>query len=348
MKKKKLDNQVMATFARQLALILDSDLPISSGLEIIQSKIKSDRLKTIILSVQEDLKDGYSLSESLLKYSDDFTPFVVHMIELGEKSGSLINVLNQMADTLDKDIEIKAKVRAALSYPIILSLMMLSVIILLVVKVLPAFSEILSSLGGEMPVFTDWMLNSSKFIGNNIVVISGVVLVIISAYFLYKNTAKGAYTIDKMKFYMPIQKDIVAALMGTKFARNLSVLLKSGFSFSIAMGMLKPIMDNQYMSTLIDEAVVKLKDGEPLADVVEKFNIFPGVMIRLLSVAQQTGHMEKMLDKVAIEMEKETDLKLENIATVIEPLLIIILSVLIGIILVSVILPIINILNSIG
>ncbi|MBI9015533.1 MAG: type II secretion system F family protein [Clostridiales bacterium] len=348
MKNKKLDNQVMATFTRQLGLVLDSDLPISSGLEIIQSKTKSDRLRTIIISVQGELKNGYSLSESLLKYSDDFTPFVVHMIELGEKSGSLTNVLNQIADTLEKEIEIKSKVKAALSYPIILSLMMLSVIVLLVVKVLPSFSDILSSLGGEMPMFTDWMLNSSKFIGNNIVVILGAILAIVIVYFLYKSTKKGSYAIDKMKFYMPIQKDIVSALVGTKFARNLSVLLKSGFSFSIAMEMLKPIIDNQYMSSLIDEAVIKLKDGEPLSDVVEKFNIFPGVMIRLLSVAQQTGHMDKMLDKVAVEMEKEADLKLENVATVIEPLLIIILSVLIGIILVSVILPIINILNSIG
>jgi len=348
MKKNKLDNQILATFTRQLGLVLDSDLPIHSGLEIIQSKTKSERLGKIVKEVQVNMKEGYSLSESLLKYTDDFTPFVVNMIELGEKSGSLTNILNQIADTLEKEIEIKAKVKAALTYPIILSLMMLGVIMLLVVKVLPAFDDILSSLGGEMPLFTKWMLNSSTFIGNNIFVIVATIAVVVVGYTLYKNTSKGRFTTDKMKFYMPIQKGIASAIMGTRFARNLSVLLKSGFSFSIAMEMLKPIMSNEYMALLLDDAIVQLKDGAPIDEVVEKFNIFPGIMIRLFSVAQKTGHMDQMLDKVAIEMEKEADMKLDSVATVLEPLLIIVLSILIGIILVSVILPIINILNSIG
>jgi len=171
-----------------------------------------------------------------------------------------------------------------------------------------------------------------------------VIVVLFIGYFAYRNTEKGAYRIDKMRFSIPIQKDIIAALMGAKFSRNLSILLKSGFSFSIALEMLKPIMNNLYMSTLIDDAIDRLKEGESLSDVIENFNLFPGVMIRLFSVAQQTGHMDKMLDKVADEMEKEADMKLESIATVLEPLLIILLSILVGVILVSVILPIINIL----
>lgn len=346
--KKQLDKQIIATFVRQLGLVLDSDLPMSSGLEVIRSKTTHPILMSIVATVQEDIKEGFGLSESLSKFENELTPFVVSMIELGEKSGSMTGVMNQIADALEKEIEIREKVRAALAYPIILSLLMLGVIVLLVVKVLPTFNEILLSLGGEMPAFTKAMMSVSSFLGNNIFYILGVIVALVVIYFAYRNTEKGAYSIDKMKFSVPIQKDIIAALMGAKFSRNLSILLKSGFSFSIALEMLKPIMNNLYMSTLIDDAVERLKEGESLSDVIENFNLFPGVMIRLFSVAQQTGHMDKMLDKVADEMEKEADMKLESIATVLEPLLIILLSILVGVILVSVILPIINILNAIG
>lgn len=348
MKERRLDNQTIATFARQLSLILDSDLPVRSGLEVIQSKTKEIELIKMIDDIQDQLKEGYSLSESIKKYEDLLTPFVTNMIKLGEKSGSLVDVLNQVADTLEKEIEMKAKVRAALTYPIVLSILMLGVIILLVVKVFPTFTEILESLGGKMPAFTEIMMAVSGFLSSNILIILALVIILIVIYFTYRRTDKGAYQLDKMKFSMPIQKDIASAVIGTKFARNLAILIKSGFSFSIAMTMLKPIMNNRYMEELLETAEQKLKEGESLAKVIQDFNIFPGVMIRLFSVAEQTGHMDKMLEKVAVEMENEADLKLQNVSTVIEPMLIIILSLLIGVILVSVILPIINILNSIG
>lgn len=346
--KKQLDNQLIATFIRQLGLVLDSDLPLNAGLEVIKGKTSHIKLLAVIQTIQDDNKNGYSLSESVKKYEAELTTFVVNMIELGEKSGSLSGIMNQIADAIEKEIEIKEKVKSALAYPIILSLLMLGVIILLVVKVLPTMNEILFSLGGEMPAFTQGMMAVSNFIGGNILYILVAVILLAVFYTTYRNTAKGAYNLDKWQFSMPIQKNIVSALMGAKFSRNLSILLKSGFSFSVALEMLKPIMNNLYMSTLVDDAVTRLKEGESLADVIENFNIFPGVMIRLFSVAQQTGHMDKMLDKVAEEMDKEADMRLDSIATVLEPLLIIILSLLVGVILVSVILPILNILNAIG
>lgn len=348
MKNNKLDKQVVATFTRQLGLILDSDIPVNSGLDIIKSKTKHERLTVIITEIQKEMKNGYSLSETISKFTDDFSSFVLSMIKLGEKSGSLASVLNQISDTLEKEMEIKAKVKAALSYPIILSVLMMAVIMLLVVKILPMFSDILSSLGGEMPWFTELMISFSNFVSSNIVIFTIIIIVLVALYVIYKKTDKGSYNLDKLKFHMPVQKDIVSALVAARFSRNLSILIKSGTSFSIALEMLKPVINNRYMSSKIETAIVDLREGESISSVVEKFNIFPGVMIKLFAVAEMTGHMDKMLEKVADEMEKEADLKLENIATVIEPMLIIGLSILVGIILISVILPIVNILNSIG
>jgi type IV pilus assembly protein PilC len=348
MNKKKLDNQTIATFIRQLGLVLDSDLPLGSGLEVILSKTSHPRLVGIIKSIIDGIKEGHSLSECITQFEDDFTPFVISMIALGEKSGSLSGIMSQIADTIEKEIEVKEKVKSALAYPIILSLLMLGVIILLVVKVLPTFESILDSLGGEMPAFTEGMMTFSSFIGSNIIIIVAIFVILGLAYYAYRSTEKGTYVLDHLKFVIPFQREITSALMGAKFSRNLSILIKSGFSFSIALEMIKPIMNNAYMGRLIEKAIERLKEGDDLASVMDDFHIFPGVMIRLFSVAQQTGHMDKMLDKVSDEMEKEAEIKLDNISTVLEPLLIIILSGLVGIILVSVILPIINILNGIG
>jgi type IV pilus assembly protein PilC len=348
MKDKSLDTQTIAIFTRQLSLILDSDLPVFQGLEVIQSKTKDIHMIQMIDDIQSDLKEGYSLSESISKHEKLLTPFVTNMIVLGEKSGALVDVLNQISDTLEKEIEMKSKVRSALTYPLVLSVLMLGVIVLLVVKVFPTFTEILNSLGGEMPLFTKIMMDVSTFLSQNILYLIVGLIAVVFAYQLYYSTDKGRLKLDKLKFSLPIRKDIESALIGTKFSRNLSILVKSGFSFSIAMDMLKPIMGNTYMVELLNVATGRLKEGTPLSEVIGDFKIFPGVMIRLFSVAEETGHIDRMLEKIAEEMENEADMKLQNVSTVIEPMLIILLSLLIGVILVSVILPIINILNSIG
>ncbi len=159
---------------------------------------------------------------------------------------------------------------------------------------------------------------------------------------------KGRQSIDKMKFNLPIFKDIASSLAAVRFSRNLAVLIRSGINMGIGMNMIKPIMNNSYVEAKLDTAAKSLNQGESADKVIESLDLFPWVLVKLFSVAQTTGHMDAMLDKAADVMEKETDARLERLTTVIEPILIIILSVIVGIILISVILPIIGIMNSIG
>lgn len=347
-KSKRIPKEEIIVFTRQLSLVIDSDVSLYEGLEMIKDKSDNAVLITVIEGMLEQLRSGHSLTDAIKSYKDQFSPFIVNMVDIGEQSGDLTNTLGQIADAYERDLEARAKVKSAVTYPIILAALMLGVILLLVLQVLPMFNDILTSLGGEMPALTGSILGISLFIGNYIWVFTAIVVIIVAFILYYRSTEKGRFALDRLKFKMPIIRDISSSMAAVRFARNLAVLIRSGISMSIGMDMIKPIMNNRYVAEELDKASTSMKKGEPADKVIESLNLFPWVLVKLFSVAQTTGHMDTMLDKAADVMEKETDARLDRLTTVIEPILIIILSVIVGIILISVILPIIDIMNSIG
>lgn len=346
--KSQIDKEELIIFARQLSLIINSQITLHDGLTLIQSKSNNNDLKNILTDVIIDIDKESTLNEALRKHTSALTPFFVNMVEIGETSGNLVHVLDQIGDALEKELETAQKVKSAISYPIILSVLMLGVVVLLVVQILPMFGEVLTSLGGTMPLITQVILDISTFIGSNFFVIVFIIAFLIIILSIYKKTDSGIVFFDKLKFMIPVQKEIVSSVTATRFARNLSILIRSGVNITQALLMMKPIMNNTYVEKKIDEAMNKLDTGESFDQIIENLNLFPWVLIKLISVAQTTGHLDIVLDKAATVMEQETDLRLKKLTTVIEPMLILILSIIVGIILISVVLPVVNIMNSIG
>lgn len=346
--KSQIDKEELIIFARQLALIINSQITLHDGLTLIQKKSNNEGLKNILSDVIVSIDQESTLSEALKKHEEALTPFFINMVEIGETSGNLVNVLEQIGDGLEKELETTQKVKSAISYPIILSILMFGVVVLLVVQILPMFSEVLISLGGTMPVMTQVILDISNFIGSNLYLMILMIIVIVFLLSIYRKTEKGIIFFDQLKFVIPVQREIVSALTATRFARNLSILIKSGVDITKALIMMKPIMNNTYVERKIDDAIKHLDEGESFDHIIENLNLFPWVLIKLISVAQTTGHLDVVLDKAAVVMEQETDLRLKRLTTVIEPMLILILSIIVGVILVSVVLPVVNIMNSIG
>lgn len=343
-----LPKEELILFARQLALIVDSDVSMFEGLALIKDKSDHQGMKTVIGGLLDSLQKGRSLGEAILDHKGAFPPFVLDMITIGEQSGGLTGSLNQIADAYEREVETSGKVRSAVTYPIILSVLMLGVILLLVLQVLPMFNEILLSLGGEMPSLTKGILAFSLWFGHWFWLIAAIIALLVIGLIFYKRTDRGRAYFDRLAFSFPVIKDIHASLAAVRFARNLAVLIRSGISMSAGLEMIQPVMNNSYVEKRVEAARKALNQGAPADKVIESLDLFPWVLVKLFSVAQTTGHMDTMLDKAADVMEKETDLRLERLTTVIEPVLIILLSVIIGIILISVILPIISIMNAIG
>ncbi len=346
--KKTLPKEEIALFARQLSLVADSDVPIQQGFAIISERSSNPKITAVCADVIDKLNKGISFHEAIRAHESLLGTLFVEMTQAGDLSGNLPTMLERTAASLEKQMETSRKIRSAVSYPLILGTLMLAVIVLMLVYVLPMFNDILTSLGGEMNPMTRGLMNFGLFVSGNFVWIVIAIAVIVGAIFLIKVTDRGKRYIDFIKLQFPWFRKIYRADIAAVFARNLSMLIKSGINISIAIGMLPGIINNSIIAEKLRLAEESLNQGERIETALGKLNLFPDLLIKLFSVAMETGGLDRTLEKAAEIMEKETDDKLERMTSVLEPLMIIVLSLLVGFILISVILPVTGILNSIG
>ncbi len=335
-------------FARQLALAIRSDLPLTGSLELIGEKTDNSDLKKVLKDMVDDLNMGQMFADVISKHEEFLTPFMVQMVKIGEESGNLPEVLEQVAQTYEKQLESGNKLRAAVTYPIILTGLMFGVIILLIAQVMPMFNDVLKSLGGEIPGFTRGILSVSLFLRDNGLIILIVLAIIVIGLIVYSKTEAGVAGLDRLKFKLPVYAGINSSLLATRFARNLGTLIKSGLSYQQGLELIKPTMNNKHAEDMIAQGIDGLNQGESLESVMDKMNLFPPLLMKIFGVAEKAGQMDRALLTAADEMEKELDYRIGRLTNVVEPVLIIILSLIVGFILVSVVLPVVNIMNSIG
>ncbi len=343
-----ISKQDMIIFARQLALVVDSDVSIHTGLGIIHEKSDDQKLKAVIEKMQDAIAMGESLSEALNSEREHFPKIVQSIIKIGEESGELSNALNQIADNYERELETSSKIRAAITYPTILFALMIVVVFVLILKVLPMFNGILMSFGGEMPLLTRTIMGFSNWVGHYFLVLVVGLIAIVGAVVFYFRAEKNRIAWDRLMFKLPVIGQITAATTAVRFARNLAMLIRSGISINRGMYLVAAIFDNRYAQQKIEKAAQQIDAETPVEIAIESLNLFPWVLIKLFSVAASTGHIDLMLDKAAVTMEQELNYRLERLTTVIEPILIIIISLIVGLILIAVILPIIDIMNAIG
>lgn len=345
---KKLSKTSLIILMRQLALVLDSDISLFEGLDLIAQKSDDTRIKTLIEKLNQTISQGASLTDAMNENEAYFPAFVRSMLKIGEESGEIVPMLTQVADTYEKELETQAKVRSAITYPSILTILMFGVIFVLIVRVLPMFNDILTSLGGNLPPITAGIMGLSTWMNSGIIWIVLLLVLIVGGLYFYGKTESGKIHFDHLAYKLPILKEIYSAMAAIRFSRNLAILFKSGIPTSRSMHLIASTFDNSYASEKIKASALAVENGESIDEVIEKLDLFPWVLVKLFSVAARTGHMEEMLFKASNTMEKELDNRLERLTTVIEPVLIIILSIIVGIILISVILPIIDIMNAIS
>lgn len=347
-KKNALPKEDMILFSRQLSLAIHSDIPLTQGLELIGSKTDNDVLRKILEKTVDKIHMGEPFAEAIGEFEEILSPFFVQMVVIGEESGNLEAVLEQIAVSYDKQLESSNKLKSAVTYPIILSILMFGVIILLVLQVMPMFNDVLNSLGGELPPVTAAIMAISLFIKEYAIVFLVLIIALVLGVYFYKGTDNGKKYFDKLAFKIPIQKELTSSMLAARFARNLGILIESGMHLQQAFELIKPTMNNSYAENMIDEGIKGLNEGEPLDEVIEKMKLFPWLLMKLFAVATSTGQMDKALKTAADEMEKVVETRITRLTTVVEPVLIIILSIIVGLILISVVLPVVNIMNSIG
>ncbi len=330
----------LVVFSRQLATLIDSGVSLITGLNILHDQVENQYLKKIILSIKNDIEAGNSLSASFAKYPEAFPSIFSNMIRAGESSGSLNEILDRVADYLEKTENLSRKIKSSLTYPILIVGMAALIIAFLILKVIPTFKNIFASLGGQLPAPTQILIFVSDMSVKFFPFLVLAVVIIIVSFKKYLSTEQGKLNFDKFKLKLAIFGPIINKICISRFARTLATLVKSGVSILDAFEIAGKVAGNKVIEIATDQIRTNLRAGENISGPMEETGKFPPFVVKMIAVGEQTGELERMLTKISDYYEAQVNDSLNELTSLIEPIIISFLGVTIGFIVVAMFLPI--------
>lgn len=347
-KKVRLESSELSWLCEQIALIQKSGIPLPEGIELLSESADIPRQADVLKGLAGEMRKMVPLSEAM-ESLDCFPDYLIRMAKVGEMSGNLDHVMTNLAAFYAKDAELRKKLRSALIYPVVLLLMMLAIIVLLVVRVLPVFSEILSSFGGTMPAFSQSLLSFGTFVARNAFWLLPLLIVIIVSLVLWlRRSLAGRRFADRLRLRLPVLGPLYQRIYTSRFSISLAYMLRSGVDLDTALAMTEAVMGNIHVSEKIAECRKKIRKGADTFTALQETNLFPRLFVRMLSLGNRTGEMDAVMNKIALAYESEVDNRLTRLTGIVEPLLVVILSLIVGAILLTVMLPLVEIMSSIG
>ena len=338
----------LSLFCKQMAVVLTSQLGILEGIQLLILQSDNKTLKIALDEMYDIIDQGFSLSQAISLYTHLFPTHLIYMVIVGEQSGTMDKVFEDMSDYYAKEAKQRKKLKRAVAYPAMLSILMAALILLLLARVLPVFSDILAGFGAELPASTVFILGVGNFFGWLFWLSISIIALAGAGFIYYVKTDRGRLLYDRLKLNSPFTKKIYRRIVAAKISKSLAILIRSGVSLINAVEIITPLADNKYVEDVLLLTVGRLSAGEDVEDVFSKIVIFPSLLIKMITVGQKTGKLPEMLLKAQTVFDDEADDAIERITTMVEPIMIIILSVIVGIILVSVMLPIINLMAIIA
>jgi type IV pilus assembly protein PilC len=329
----------LSIFTRQLATIINAGIPIVQGLGILASQIKNKKFQSVVATVKSDIESGVSLEESLRKHPRAFSELYVNMASAGEKSGNMPEVLSRLAKYLEREASVRGKVKSAMTYPVVVLVVAISIALGILYKVVPTFAALFADLGAELPILTQILISASHLLVNNFI---WLVLVTIGMFFAirsYSRTYNGRRTIDRIKLKLPVFSDLLIKGAVARFSRTLSTMITSGIDLLVALEITAKTSGNSIIEDALMEARNKVTQGRSLNDSIEKFKVFPPMLSQMIKVGEETASLDEMLSKIADFYEEEVDRAVDTLLSLIEPIMIVFLGVLIGGMVVALYLP---------
>jgi type IV pilus assembly protein PilC len=293
----KLDDIVV--FARQLATMVDAGIPLVNSFDILGDQAEKPILRKVFLGVRDDIQTGSSLSGSLIKYTSFFSPLFVNMVKAGESSGMLDEILERLATYLEKTNALLRKIRAALVYPAIISVMAVVITGILLLRVVPVFEEIFAGFGAELPIPTQILISVSNFLRTYFFLWMGALIVASFFAYRYIKTDKGKTQFDRMILRLPVFGELTKKVAISKFSRTFSTLTRSGVPILTSLEIVGRTAGNKVIEIAVDEVRKNIREGEKIAEPLAHSDVFPPMVVRMIAVGEETGELEKMLSKIA-------------------------------------------------
>lgn len=336
----------LVLFSRQLSTLISARVPLLQSLRILEKQLENKALLSILRDLIISVENGESFSLALSKFPETFGNIYISLIKSGESSGSVSDSLNYLADQLEKDFELRNKVRSAMTYPVFV-LIALGIVGFLMFKfVLPNLTSVLEEQGGALPPLTVGIIAITKFFQVYwwaiLLALGGLILGV--RYYL--KTPFGRYEWDRIKIRLPLLGRIFREVYYTRFARNLSTLIAGGIPIIQALTIVSEIINNMIYRDILLEAAGDVTNGKNISDSLGSHKEFPVLVTQMVRVGEQTAQMDTILKKLAEFYEKEVDTKVGTLSTLLEPLIMIVLGIGVGILVAGILLPIYNIAST--
>lgn len=340
--KKKVTTKDIAILCRQLYTMIDAGVSINNSLHLLANNMTNKKLKEVIYEIEDDVKRGEMLSEAMKKYRDVFPPLLIAMVESGEISGNLDTMMLRMSIHYEKETKLNNKIKAAMTYPAVLSVVAVSAVMFIMTFVMPTFIEMFESEGVVLPLTTKILLGISGFLSSNLLVTGLFIVIMIVAFSYYKKSEHGIYTLSSLKLKLPIIGDLNKKIIVSRFTRTLSTLVVSGVSLIQAIPVVAGVLNNK----VAEDALMKVREevvkGEGLSNPIRATGIFPEMLASMITIGEETGQLDEILNKTADFYDEEVEQAIQTTTALIEPLLIVVMGVVIGFIVVSILLPMFN------
>ncbi len=335
----KLNNSELSTFCKQLAMVVSAGLPAYQGISILMDDTDDEATLLRLSKLFEPMQQGATLSFAL-REAECFPHYMIHMIELGEETGRLEEALSSLTFYYEREASIQSSVKHAVTYPLIMIVMMLTVLIVLIAKILPIFSQIYEELGSEITGFGRLLLNISSFLNHYMIIFVIIFLLLLVFCLLCYHLHIGQRFFQSSKIPMQIA--------ASRFANCMYLVLASGFDTDEGLLLASQLVNNPHMQKRISHCQALIKQGEGFTKSILLSGIFSKMYSSWITIGETTGNMDDAMKQVCASYEEETDEAIEHYISILEPALVIILSLVIGLILISFLLPLLAIISSIG
>jgi type IV pilus assembly protein PilC len=331
--------QHFVIYLRQFATLIKAGVTVVEATEILAVQTESKALKKALLAVEQDLREGNPYSDSVAKHKKIFNSMFINMVKAGEVAGNMDETLEKLADDFEKQHDTVSKVKSALTYPAVIGVLAIGAVIFLLVGVVPTFVTMFEDMGAELPGITKFVLNASGFMQKFWWLVVLIILLFVSSIIYMKKNKKTKYYLDYFLLRMPIFGNMLQKAALARMMRTLSSLFSSSVPILQAMSIVEKVVENEVIARVIRESRNSLEKGRSMTEPMMNHWAFPPLVTQMISIGEGTGALDSMLSKIAEFYEKEVEQGTDRLKSLIEPIMIVFLAGVVGVIVLSIMMP---------
>lgn len=347
----KVNRKNLAVFCRQFSTMVDAGVSLVRCLDVLSRQTQDAKLKRILIDIGERVESGESLSNSMRRHPRTFDNLFIGLIRAGEVGGVLEETLQRLAAFLEADVALRRKVKSALTYPTLVMIAAIGIVIFLVSWVVPEFAKLFKDIGlkdEDFPAATKFLIDLSSNLRNNWLMILVTIITIIVAWKLFVSTRFGRRAADRMKLLIPVFGKLHHKVCMARFSRTMGTLLTSGVPILQAMETVAGVVGNTIMSDAILDSRARIREGDRIGEPLEASKLFPPMVVHMIGVGEESGSLDYMLQKIADFYEAEVEATLASLTAAIEPILIVFLGFVVGFIVIAMMMPMVKVIEELS